>query len=61
MALRINYNLAASVAQRSLGLSQDSHAKQAESGLPPGCASTRPVMTPPAWRPQGAFRTRCEA
>ena len=30
MALRINYNLAASVAQRSLGASQDNYAKQAE-------------------------------
>jgi len=30
MALRINYNLAASVAQRSLGASQDHYAKQAE-------------------------------
>jgi hypothetical protein len=30
MALRINYNLAASVAQRSLGSSQDNYAQQAE-------------------------------
>ena len=30
MALRINYNLAASVAQRSLGSSQDNYARQAE-------------------------------
>ena len=30
MALRINYNLAASVAQRSLGASQDNYARQAE-------------------------------
>ena len=30
MALRINYNLAASVAQRSLGASQENYAKQAE-------------------------------
>jgi flagellin len=30
MALRINYNLAASVAQRSLGASQDTYARQAE-------------------------------
>ena len=30
MALRINYNLAASVAQRSLGASQDNYAHQAE-------------------------------
>ena len=30
MALRINYNLASSVAQRSLGSSQDNYAKQAE-------------------------------
>ena len=30
MALRINYNLASSVAQRSLGSSQDSYARMAE-------------------------------
>ena len=30
MALRINYNLAASVAQRSLSASQDNYSKQAE-------------------------------